>query len=101
MKLELCSAFDPEEIKWTSTRELDYIFGKDRINLGGIPNKKILSIMFQIEQGNFPVLFLNDHAEIHAKHAPILEAYFRCRISVLPVIYKEVENEYANNDSVF
>ena len=63
-------------------------------NLSVVPSKAVLSLIQAIEQGHFPIVFLNELTSIPLTESnKAYEAYVRCHISIIPILYKEVEEK--------
>ena len=59
-------------------------------NLSAIPSKAVFNLLQEIEQGHFPIVFLDmDTNTPLAESSKAYEAYVRCHISIIPIIYKE------------
>jgi hypothetical protein len=79
-----------EEPQWIPLRhlEVDCKIG----NVGLLPSKAVLALIQSIEEGHFPVIFVNFATNVPFEESrKAYEAYIRCHISVIPVIYKEKE----------
>ena len=63
-------------------------------NLAAVPSKAVLSLIQSIEQGHFPIVFLNMETSVPLSESnKAYEAYLRCHISIIPIIYKEQEEK--------
>lgn len=94
MKPEL-SLESEEEPTWVSFREI----GSDaRMNLTIPPSKIVLKLIQAIEEGHFPLIFVNPQISIALSESDkAYEAYLRCHISVIPIVYKMPEEREKSN----
>lgn len=74
------------------------------LNFMVAPNKGVLKLIQQIEQGNFPIISVtmrDGYYLAFKKDSKLYEAYFRMRISLIPILVNEEDSERDDdNDSL-
>lgn len=89
MKQEYSS--DAEDVQWVSARVIQP--GR-AINFVALPNKKVRVLIAELEAGEFPVVFVDPNTDVTlARSWGHHEAYLRCHISVIPVVYLASDQE--------